>query len=107
MIGIMKIIGIFLGTWLITTQLNSSLFRAAGQAIIATVVSVGLLVFLLWIIGALGTITCVVIFSLFYAVLLWIMRFRMVSNLFAETVRIIRIAVIIAVVTGVLAWIIL
>jgi hypothetical protein len=106
MIGIMKLTGIFVGTYLITSQLRSSLFSSLGQAMIATLVSIGLLAFLIWM-GTLSTLVSIVLFSVFYAIILWIMRFRMVSNLFAETVRIVRIALIIAVVAGVLVWIIL
>lgn len=106
LMGIMKVVGIILGTWLIMTQLDSSLFRSFGQALVATVIALGLLYFLIWI-GTLGTLASVIVFTVIYAVILWIMRFRMVSNLFAETVRIIRIALIIAVVAGVLIWIVL
>ena len=104
MFTIMKITGIFLGTWLIMTQLGSSLLRAIGQAIVATIVALGLLAFLFWI-GTLGTITSILIFAALYGILLWIMRFRMVSNLFIETVRILRIALILVVVVGILVWI--
>ena len=93
MIGIMKIIGICIGSWLIITQLGSSLFRAVGQAIVATVISVSLLAFLFWL-GSMSNLVSVLLFTIIYAVILWIMRFRMVSNLFAETVRIVRIALI-------------
>lgn len=93
MIGIMKIIGICIGSWLIITQLGSSLFRAVGQAIVATVISVSLLAFLFWL-GSMSNLVSILLFTIIYAVILWIMRFRMVSNLFAETVRIVRIALI-------------
>ena len=106
MISIMKLTGIFAGTYLITSQLRSSLFSSLGQAMIATLVSIGLLAFLIWM-GPLSTLTSVILFSGIYAVILWIMRFRMVSNLFAETVRIVRIAIIIALIASMLIWIIL
>lgn len=57
--------------------------------------------------GPLSTIASVVLFSIIYAIILWIMRFRMVSNLFVETVRIVRIAMIIGIVAGILIWIVL
>lgn len=106
LMGLMKIAGIFVGTWLIITQLGSSLFRAVGQSIVATVISLILLAFLFWL-GSIGTLTSIIVFSVLYAVLLWIMRFRMVSNLFAETVRIVRIGLILALILGVMVWIVL
>lgn len=106
MIGIMKIIGICIGSWLIITQLGSSLFRAVGQAIVATVISVSLLAFLFWL-GSMSNLVSVLLFTIIYAVILWIMRFRMVSNLFAETVRIVRIALILWVIVGIVMWIVL
>lgn len=102
----MKIIGFFVGTALIMTQLGSSLVRSLGQAFVATAVSLMILGLLIWI-TSIGTFISVVIFSLLYAVLLWIMRFRMVSGLFAETVRIVRVALILAAVIGLVVWIVL
>lgn len=106
LMGIMKIIGFFVGAWLIMTQLGSSLVRSLGQAFVATAIALMILGLLLWITG-IGTLTSLVIFSLLYAVLLWIMRFRIVSNLFVETVRIVRIVIILAVVIGLVVWIVL
>lgn len=106
LLGIMKIIGIFIGAWLIMSQLGSSFFRACGQALVATIVSAGLLTFLLWL-GSMSTIISIILFSGIYAVLLWIMRFRMVSNLFAETVRIVRVALILGVLIGIVVWVVL
>ena len=93
LMNIMKIIGLFAGAWLISTQLGSSLGRSIGQAFVATAVSLIILGLLIWIMQ-IGTFVSIILFSILYAVLLWIMRFRMVSNLFAETVRIVRIALI-------------
>ncbi len=104
--GIMKIIGFFVGTALIMTQLGSSLVRSLGQAFVATAIALMILGLLMWITG-IGTLASLVIFSLLYAVLLWIMRFRIVSNLFVETVRIVRIVIILAVVIGLVVWIVL
>ncbi len=106
LLGIMKIVGFFGGAWLITTQLGSSLARSLGQALVATVIALGILGLLIWI-THIGTLVSVLLFSVLYTVLLWIMRFRMVSNLFAETVRIVRIGIILALVIGIIIWIIL
>lgn len=106
LMNIMKILGLFAGAWLIATQLGSSLVRSIGQAFVATVVSLIILGLLIWI-THIGTLASIVIFCLLYAVLLWIMRFRIVSNLFAETVRIVRIALILGVMIGVVVWIVL
>jgi hypothetical protein len=102
----MNIIGVFVGAFLIATQLGSSLIRSLGQAIVATVVALIVLSLIIWITG-IGTIASLALFCLLYAVLLWIMRFRMVSNLFVETVRIFRVALILAVVIGLVVWIVL
>lgn len=88
------------------TQLGSSLVRSLGQAFVATAIALMILGLLMWITG-IGTLASLVIFSLLYAVLLWIMRFRIVSNLFVETVRIVRIVIILAVVIGLVVWIVL
>lgn len=88
------------------TQLGSLASRSLGQAFIATLISLVILGLIIWI-TAVGTFASIVIFSLLYAVLLWIMRFRMVSGLFAETVRIVRVSIIVAVVIGLVVWIIL
>lgn len=106
LLGIMKIVGFFGGAWLIATQLGSSLARSLGQALVATVIALGILGLLIWI-THIGTLVSVLLFSVLYTVLLWIMRFRMVSNLFAETVRIVRIGIILALVLSVIIWIIL
>ena len=106
LLGVMKIIAFFLGAWLIMAQLGSSLVRALGQAFVATVISTIILGLIMWITG-IGTFLSIVVFALLYAVLLWIMRFRMVSNLFVETVRIFRVALILAVVIGLVVWIVL
>lgn len=106
LLGIMKIVGFFGGAWLIATQLGSSLARSLGQALVATVIALGILGLLIWI-THIGTLVSVLLFSVLYTVLLWIMRFRMVSNLFAETVRIVRIGIILALVIGIIIWIIL
>lgn len=106
LLGIMKMIGFFGGAWLIGTQLGSSLVRSVGQAFVATVIAIAILGLLTWITN-LGTLVSIILFSALYTVLLWIMRFRIVSNLFAETVRIVRIGLILVVVIGVIVWIIL
>lgn len=106
LIGIMNIIGFFGGAWLIGTQLGSSLARSIGQAFVATIIATAILGLLIWITN-IGTLASIVLFSALYTILLWIMRFRMVSNLFAETVRIVRIGLIIAVTIGLVVWIIL
>ena len=106
LLGIMKIVGFFGGAWLIATQLGSSLARSLGQALVATVIALGILGLLIWI-THIGRLVSVLLFSVLYTVLLWIMRFRMVSNLFAETVRIVRIGIILALVIGIIIWIIL
>ncbi len=106
LIGLLKIVGIMVGTFLIFSQLGSSLLRSVGQALVATVISLAILAFLMWL-GHISTFIAIIVFTITYAALLWIMRFRMVSNLFAETVRIVRVALIVAVVTGLLIWIIL
>lgn len=106
LLGVMKIIAFFLGAWLIMVQLGSSLVRALGQAFVATVISTIILGLIMWITG-IGTALSIIVFTLLYAVLLWIMRFRMVSNLFVETVRIFRVALILAVVIGLVVWIVL
>ena len=101
LLGIMKMIGFFGGAWLIGTQLGS-----IGQAFVATVIALAILGLLIWI-TSLGTLVSILLFSALYTVLLWIMRFRMVSNLFAETVRIVRIGLILAVTISLVVWIIL
>lgn len=106
LMNIMKIFGLFGGAWLIATQLGSSLVRSFGQAFVATVTSLIILGLLIWI-THIGTLISILVFSLLYAVILWIMRFRMVSNLFAETVRIIRITLILMVMIGLVVWIVL
>lgn len=106
LLGVMKIIGFFGGAWLIATQLGSSLARSIGQAFVATIIAIAILALLIWI-TSIGTLVSIILFSALYTVLLWIMRFRMVSNLFVETVRIVRIGLILAVVIGVVVWIVL
>lgn len=106
LLSILKIGGILGGVWLIMTQLRSGLFSAVAQAIVSTVVSLGILILLIWI-AHVGIWTSLALFVLLYVMLLWIMRFRMVSNLFAETVRIVRIGLILVVTIGVVVWIIL
>lgn len=106
LLGLMKILGFFAGSWLIATQLGSTLGRSIGQAFVATAVSVGILGLMTWITD-IGPILSVVIFTAVYAVILWIMRFRMVSDLFPETVRIVRVALILGAMIGIVAWIVL
>lgn len=106
LMGVMAMVGFFIGALLIMTQLRSVPVRSLGQAFIATLISLIILALIMWITG-IGTFLSVVIFSLLYAVLLWIMRFRMVSGLFAETVRIVRVTLILAVVIGLVVWIVL
>lgn len=106
LMGIMKIMGLFGGAWLISSQLDSSLSRSILQALVATVVSVIVLGLIIWI-THIGTVLSIILFSVIYAALLWIMRFRMVSNLFAETVRIVRVALILGVMIGLVVWIVL
>jgi len=43
LLGLLKILGFFVGSWLITTQLGASLARALGQAFIATVIALTIL----------------------------------------------------------------
>jgi len=104
--GILKIGGIMGGSFLIFSQLGSSLLRSVGQALVATVISLAILAFLMWL-GNISTLIAVSVFVLMYAALLWIMRFRIVSNLFVETVRIVRVALILLLLIGVMVWIIL
>ena len=104
--GLLGIFGVFFGAWLIMTQLGSSLVGSLGQAFVATLVSLVILGLLIWI-ADIGTITSLIVFCLLYAGLLWIMRFRIVSDLFVETVRIVRIVIILAVVIGLVVWIVL
>gem|GEM_PF-956096 len=106
LIGLMEMVGFFVGSWLIVTQLGTSLARALGQSFIATVVALMILSLLIWIMH-IGVVLSVIFFCLLYCALLWIMRFRMVSNLFTETVRIVRVGLILAVVIGVVVWIVL
>ena len=106
LLALLKIVGVIAGTFLIFSQLGSNLIRAVGQAIVATLIALAILAFLMWL-GDISTWVAVIVFALVYAALLWIMRFRMVSNLFAETVRIVRVVLIIAVAVGILAWIVL
>lgn len=97
---------ICMGTYLIVTQLSTSLFRALLQAGISTVVSVGILGFFSWIIGF-KIIVFVIFFGIFYSIILWILRFRMVSDIFPETVRIVRVSVILICIISICVWIIL
>lgn len=106
LLNIMKIVGFFGGAWLIASQLGSSLARSIGQSLVATAVSVIILGLLAWM-TAIGTVVSVILFSIIYAAVLWLMRFRMVDNLFVESVRIVRIAIILGVVIGLVAWIVL
>jgi len=106
LLSILKIGGILGGVWLIMTQLRSGLFSAVAQAIVSTVVSLGILSLLIWI-AHIGMWASLALFVLLYVTLLWIMRFRMVSNLFAETVRIVRVGLILGVIMGIVVMIIL
>lgn len=106
LLSILKIGGILGGVWLIMTQLRSGLFSALAQAIVSTVVSLGILSLLIWI-AHIGMWASLALFVLLYVMLLWIMRFRMVSNLFAETVRIVRVGLILGVLLSIIVFIIL
>jgi hypothetical protein len=106
LLSVLGIVWFFIGTWLIMWQLNASFARALGQAFVASFVALMILALLIWIIHV-GSVVSVILFSMLYAVLLWIMRFRMVSNLFAETVRIIRVGLILGVILSIFVWIIL
>lgn len=106
LLSILKIGGILGGVWLIMTQLRSGLFSAVAQAIVSTVVSLGILSLLIWI-AHIGMWVSLALFVLLYVMLLWIMRFRMVSNLFAETVRIVRVGLILGVLLSIIVFIIL
>lgn len=106
LLAIMAIIGIFVGTGLIMSQLRSTLVRSLGQAIVATAISLIILSLVIWITN-IGTLIALMTFCLLFAVLLWIMRFRMVSDLFIETVRIVRVALVLAIVIGLVVWIVL
>ncbi len=100
------IFGLFVGMLLIVLHLDTPALRAFGQSLGATLVSLTLLGFLQWI-GDIGTVVSVILFVALYGVLLWIMRFRMVSNLFLETVRIVRVVLILGVIMGLMLWIVL
>lgn len=104
--GIFAMVGFFVGAWLITVQLHTSLIRALIEAFISTFVAILILVFISWIL-TFGTIWSLVIFTLVYGVVLWILRFRLVSNLFVETVRIIRVMVILLLILALVVWILL
>lgn len=103
---VVGIIGTFIGAILIATQLGSSFIRSFGQSLGATLIALVVVAFLAWI-NPLGTVSTVVLFVILFAILLWIMRFRIVSNLFVETIRIVRVALVLAVVIGIIIWIVL
>ncbi len=106
LLGLMKIVGVVFGAFLIFSQLGSNLLRSVGQSLVATVISLAILSFLMWL-GHISTLLAIISFTVIYGALLWIMRFRMVSNLFAETVRIIRVVLIMALALSLLVWIVL
>ncbi len=97
--------GFVLGTFLILTQLHTSLFRAFSQTFIATVFATVLVTFIMWI-GAQFSWGMILIFGILYAALLWILRFRMTSDLFAETVRIVRVSLILVAFLWLVHWIV-
>ena len=103
---ILTLSGILVGAGLIASQLRSSLASALGQSTIATIVSVVILGFFLWV-SALSTPITVTIFALLFGALLWIMRFRIVSDLFADSVRIFRVALLLGIIMAILVWFIL
>lgn len=98
--------GLFIGTWLIVTQLRVRLFVALGQSIIATCVTIAIVSLLFWL-SSVGTFTTIILFVCLYTILLWIMRFRDGERVFAETVRVVRVGLLLLVILSFIVWIIL
>lgn len=103
---VIGIVGLFVGTLLIIGLLDEGILQSFSQSLGATLIALILVAFLQWI-GDIGTVTTVLVFALLYGILLWIMRFRMVSDLFVDTVRVIRVMVILGIVIGLVVWIVL
>jgi len=96
-------IGIFLGSWLIRTQLKTSTAVAISGAIIATLASLLILVFVYWL-GPITPVMTTLLFSLLFGAFTWVLSFRLNSTLLLTSIRVLRVMILLGMLSFILVW---
>ena len=94
-------IGVFFGSWLIRTQLNNRLSSAITGSLVATFFSLLILGFVYWL-GPISLLWTVTLFSVLFGAFLWVLSFRANHELFALSVRVLRIVIFLGLASGLL-----
>lgn len=85
-------IGILFGSWLVRSQLKTSVGGAITSALLATIFSLLILAFVYWL-WPLYYGVMALLFILLFGAFLWVLSFRWNNNLFLTSVRVLRIMI--------------
>jgi hypothetical protein len=96
-------IGVFLGSWLIKTQLKTSWAGAISGALIATIFSLLILVFVYWL-GPISVVSIILLFSLLFGAFVWVLSFRLSHTLLLTSIRVLRIIIILGIISFIAVW---
>ena len=96
-------IGVFLGSWLIKTQLKTSWAGAISGALIATIFSLLILVFVYWL-GPISAVSIILLFSLLFWAFVWVLSFRLSHTLLLTSIRVLRIIIILGIISFIAVW---
>jgi len=98
-------IGLFVGSWLIKTQLKISSWGAFSGALIATIFSLLILGFVYWLWPMTLAMTTL-LFSILFGAFVWILSFRLNQTLLLTSVRVLRIVILLGMVTFVVMFLV-
>lgn len=103
MIAILGSIGVFIGSWLIKTQLKTSTAGAVSGALIATLFSLLILVFVYWL-WPIVPVMATLLFSLLFGAFVWVLSFRLNQTLLLTSVRVLRMMILLGMLCFIVVW---
>ncbi len=96
-------IGVFMGSWLMKTQLKTSTAGAVSWAVIATIFSLLILVFVYWL-WPITPVMMTVLFSLLFGAFVWILSFRLNQTLLLTSIRVLRVMILLGMLSFIVVW---
>jgi hypothetical protein len=92
-----------MGFWLLKTQLKTSAAWAVSGALIATIFSLLILIFVYWL-WPLSTAMATLLFSLLFGAFVWVLSFRLNQTLLLTSIRVLRIMILLGMLCFIAIW---
>lgn len=102
-LAILGSIGVFIGSWLMKSQLKISSAGAISGALIATIFSLLILIFVHWL-EPISMISATLLFSLLFGAFIWVLSFRLNQTLLLTSIRVLRITILLGIFCFIVVW---